>query len=388
MKKLIIVNNNMKVGGVQKSLLNLLWELGDGYDITLYLFRSLGAYTGQLPPWVKVMECRRLFRYLGLSQGECGGIHKLTRGLLALLCKVFGRDLTLKLMLLSQKTLPETYDCAISFLHNGGKYSFYGGVQEFVLHKIKAKRKVAFLHCDYRGCGGDYPQNNRKLAAFDFIAACSDGCREAFLDVLPDLSHKCVSVRNCHRFHEIRQLAEEAPVTYTPDKIHMVMVFRLSHEKGIDRAINAAEKALQAGCPVMLHVLGSGGQEARLRELVRERGMEETVHFYGEQTNPYRYVKNADLLLMTSYHEAAPMVIEEARCLGVPVLTTRTTSSEEMVTAVNAGWVCENSQEDIDRCLLEVLENPKKLKEKKAELAGALPDNSQALSQFRTVIGE
>lgn len=388
MKKLIIVNNNMKVGGVQKSLLNLLWELGDGYDITLYLFRSLGSYNDQLPPWVKVVECNGCFRYLGVSQGECRGIHKLIRGMLALLCKVFGRDAALKLMLLSQKTLPETYDCAISFLHNGSKHSFYGGVQEFVLQKIKAKRKVAFLHCDYRGCGGDYPQNNRKLACFDYIAACSDGCREAFLDVLPELSGKCMTVRNCHRFLQIRQLAEEQTVAYEPDKTHVVMVSRLSHEKGIDRAIAAVEKALQAGYPAVLHVLGGGGQEAQLRELVAEKGMEDAVCFYGEQTNPYRYVKNADLLLLTSYHEAAPMVIEEARHLGVPVMTTRTTSSQEMVTAVNAGWVCENTQDGIDQCLLEILRDPQILKEKKAELAAALPDNSQALTQIKQIIGE
>ena len=387
MKKIIIVNNNMKVGGVQKSLLNLLWELGDGYDVTLYLFCSLGSYTDQLPPWVQVKECKSLFRYLGISQGECRGIQKLTRGLLALLCKLLGRDLVLKLMLLSQKPLPETYDCAISFLHNGGAKSFYGGVQEFVLSKINSRKKAAFLHCDYSGCGGNYPENNRKLASFDTIAACSDGCRRAFLEVLPALEDKCVTVRNCHRFMQIRQLAQEEPVTYESGKIHVVMINRLSHEKGIDRAILALKKALDAGVPAMLHILGGGGMEAQLRELVNSNRLEDSVRFYGEQTNPYRYLKNADLLLMTSYHEAAPLVIEEARHLGVPVMTTATTSSQEMVTDAGAGWVCENSQTGIDRCLLEILRDPQSLKDKKTELTSCLPDNTQALGQFQHMIG-
>ena len=38
MKKLIIVNNNMKIGGVQKSLTNLLHSIHGRYDITLLLF--------------------------------------------------------------------------------------------------------------------------------------------------------------------------------------------------------------------------------------------------------------------------------------------------------------------------------------------------------------
>ena len=37
MKKIVIVNNNMKIGGVQKSLCNLLWSLHENYDITLVL---------------------------------------------------------------------------------------------------------------------------------------------------------------------------------------------------------------------------------------------------------------------------------------------------------------------------------------------------------------
>ena len=44
MKKILIVNNNMHIGGVQKSLLNLLRSIGDSYDITLLLFFKGGEY--------------------------------------------------------------------------------------------------------------------------------------------------------------------------------------------------------------------------------------------------------------------------------------------------------------------------------------------------------
>ena len=89
--------------------------------------------------------------------------------------------------------------------------------------------------------------------------------------------------------------------------------------------------------------------------LANELGISGRVVFHGEQGNPYRYMKNADLLLMTSYHEAAPMVIDEARALGLPVLTTETTSSHEMVTEVGCGWVCENSQSALETALERVL---------------------------------
>lgn len=382
MKKIIIVNNNMKIGGVQKSLLNLLWELGDGYDITLYLFQCTGAYLEQLPPWIRVEECKSLFRYLGISQRECTGGQKLLRGVLAALCRLFGRDAVIKLLLVSQKTLPQTYDCAISFLHNGGPKSFYGGVQEFVLHRVRAKRKAAFLHCDYRNCGGNYPANNAKLYSFDVISACSDGCRAAFFEVLPEMREKCVTVRNCHRFAQIRELAEQSPVIYDREFCNVVMVSRLSHEKGIQRAIVALKQVIDSGIPAMLHLVGSGGMEAQLKALAQDLGINGYVHFYGEQVNPYRYLKNADLLMMTSFHEAAPMVIEEAACLGVPVLTTRTTSSKDMVADAGIGWICENNQEAINALLLDIVSGRLDAIKKTELCSKDNMDNRLALDQF------
>lgn len=38
MERILIVNNNMHIGGVQKSLLNLLTDIHGRYDVTLLLF--------------------------------------------------------------------------------------------------------------------------------------------------------------------------------------------------------------------------------------------------------------------------------------------------------------------------------------------------------------
>lgn len=382
MKKILIVNNNMKVGGVQKSLYNLLWEIHDQYDVTLLLFKKTGIYADRLPENVKILETESLFRLLGISQSECRGVEKLKRGVLALLCKSTGRPVAMKMMLASQKLLPEEYDCAISFLHNGNVKNFYGGVQEFVLEKVKAHRKVAFLHCDFRNCGANMPANRKLLARFDRIAACSDGCREAFCTVMPELADRCVTVRNFHRYEEIRQLSQDDPVEYERNCVHILMVSRLAHEKGIDRGIEAVANGVRNGYAVQLHIVGGGTWETILRQKVQELDAQDWVRFYGEQKNPYRYMFNADLLLMASYHEAAPMVIEEAGCLGIPVFTTRTTSSTDMVEQANLGWVCDNDQQALNEALLRILANQDLLREKKNVLRGRCVDNTAAEAQF------
>lgn len=382
--KLIIVNNNMKIGGVQKSLYNLLWSVHEMYDLTLLLFAPVGAYLQDLPPSVRVIELKGLFRLLGISQDECRGIDKIIRGTFVILTRIFGRHAVLKLLLATQKRVAGDFDCAIAFLQNGNPKNFYGGVQEFVLHCVDAKKKVAFLHCDYSRCGADHPKNNVLLSDFDTIAVCSEGCKAVFEEVMPALGHRTQVVRNCHRIQQILTLASNDPVAYSDKMINILVVARLAHEKGVERAILAVINAVDQGLPVALHIVGGGPMLQRLQDLVKENMAESYVFFYGEQENPYRFMKNADLFLLTSYHEAAPMVIEEARMLALPVLTVKTTSSQEMVLDQACGWVCENEQCALNASLLEILTNCN-LADMRRDLSGKCHDNAVALSQFATL---
>ena len=70
-KRILIVNNNMKVGGIQKSLLNLLYEISPHYDITLYLLNNVGEYLEKVPQNVRVVGCSSLYKYFGMSQAHC-----------------------------------------------------------------------------------------------------------------------------------------------------------------------------------------------------------------------------------------------------------------------------------------------------------------------------
>ncbi|MBE6682882.1 MAG: glycosyltransferase [Ruminococcaceae bacterium] len=386
MKKLLIVNNNLKVGGVQKSLYNLLWSLEGDYDITLCLFKNIGDYSEKLPKSVKVTETKGLFRYLGVSQSEVKGLDGIKRAILAAVSRMLGRKFTLKLLLLGEKMHDDNYDCAISFLHNGKDKSFYGFVQDYVIHRVKADRKIAFLHCDYRNCGANNSYNNELLKRFDKIAACSDGCREAFLSVLPEMESRCVTVKNFHRYEEIRRLANEQTVEYKNDCVNLLTVARLSHEKGIDRAIKAFAKAIENGIAAKLHIVGDGAKRNELEELVKTLGLTDSVVFYGEQSNPYRFMKNADLLLLTSYHEAAPMVIDEARSLGLPILSTSTTSSQDMILDSECGWVCDNSQDKLNTMLVELTKNIDTVKMLKKSLADKKVNNDEARLQFDNAI--
>ncbi len=389
MKNLIFVNNNMKIGGVQKSLYNLLWNIYEDYDITLYLFSATGEYINKLPPTVKVEESKSLFNLLAISQQQAkekGLLTRFLRAFLLAVCRVFSHEVSMKLISLSQRKLKGEYDCAISFLHNSNKKSFYGGTNEFVLNKINAKKKVSFVHCDFTLTNGATTENARLYKKFDKIAACSNGCKKAFCSCFPESADKCITVNNFHRFDEIFSLCQKDTVQYDKEKMNIVSVSRLSHEKGIDRAIEAVAHLVKNGCDIHYHIIGSGACEQKLKISAEEQGVKNNITFHAQTDNPYRFMVNADLLLISSYHEAAPMVIDEARALALPVLTTKTSSSYDMVVKEKCGFECEQSVSSIKEAIEKLYFQKETLQNTKKYIKSIKCDNSKAKQQFKKLI--
>ncbi|MDD4413156.1 MAG: glycosyltransferase [Oscillospiraceae bacterium] len=387
MKKLLFVNNNMKIGGVQKSLCNLLIEISGLYDITLLLFDKSGDYLNDIPSNVKVISTKSAFHCLGISQSEAIGGWKLLRGFFVIFSRVFGLPAALKLISLTQRKIIG-YDVAISFLHASRSSGFYGGCNEFVLNKVISKEKITFLHCDYTQTGAANDYNNSNYRRFDKIAACSEGCRQKFLEVIPEMTDRCFVVRNCNDFREIAVLSEQEPVCYDKSYLNILTVARLGGEKGIERVIPAIYQCVQKGYNVRYHIVGDGIMRSKLENMVKDLKIEENIFFYGNQANPYRFMKNADLLVLPSYHEAAPMVFDEAICMNLPILATKTTSTDEMILKVNAGWVCENSEDGILKALMGIASDPEALSKAAKQMREATYqfNNNSSVNQFQIML--
>lgn len=380
--------NNLETGGVQVSLLNLIKEIHNIYDVTVLSFVCRDEYRALLPENVKLIGVTSPFMYLGISQNELQGhtLHFFIRSFWAVLIRIFGRSKTIRLMSLFQKKIG-TYDCAISYLHESPQRSVYGGCNEFLLKKVVAKKKIAWLHCDFEHCGSNNVQSRKIYERFDKIVACSEGCRQAFVKCLPNLAEKTVSIRNCNDFDKIRELAADG-VTYDKNYFNIVTVARLSQEKGIERAIDVIKNCIDKGYKVKYHIIGSGDQEASLKDMVSALGLEEIIVFYGSQKNPYQFMKNADLFLLPSYHEAAPMVFDEAACLGIPVLAMETTSTYEMLEVCSHGIVCKNDVTSMENSLVAIVSHPETVKKIKKNLKNKNFTNNVSIQQITEIIEE
>ncbi|RKQ15436.1 glycosyltransferase [Ureibacillus endophyticus] len=383
-KKIIIVSNNLASGGIQKALVNLLNEIKDKYEIALFLFSDSGNYSEEIPKKVNVIHANSFLKLLAISQKESkkeGLFYYLLRAILVLWTKLINNEIPMKILFLTQRKLKK-FDVAISFVQSPNEKSFYGGCNEFVLNKIESTSKIAFIHCDFLNYGGNTHKNRNLYLKFNSIAAVSESCKNNFIEAIPELTQKTYCIRNCHDYECIKENANQFPVEYNTRYFNIVTVARLSEEKGLIRALEIINRLIKRGYKITWQIIGDGRQRKEIEQKIQDYLLGEFVILHGDQKNPYRFMKNADIFFLPSYHEAAPMVLDEARALALPVLTTNTLSAIEMVESNNCGWVCENSITGIEESLIDLLNNQNALLKIKNNLMTQHFTNEVALKQF------
>lgn len=97
---------------------------------------------------------------------------------------------------------------------------------------------------------------------------------------------------------------------------------RLVRLKGMDLVLQAVAEVRSRGRDVSLIIVGSGPEEARLRELAQELGVVEQVRFLGFVSDPQRYMAESEVVVVSSYFEGFCNVIVEAMAVGTPVIST------------------------------------------------------------------
>ena len=383
--KLLFVCNNMHIGGIQKSLLNLLKEIAEKHDVTLFLFSPEGELMNEIPPEIKILSGNFATRIMGLSQAEAkskGLATYLWRSFWVVVTRLFTSRASYGSLARMQK-LPDEYDAAISFMQNSANRWFYGGCNEFVHVGTRAKRKISFVHCDFKNYFGNHAYNRGYYKHFDRIACVSDSVRDRFLSVCPEYEDRTLAVHNSYDFAAM----EEARYAYTPEytegTLNIFSASRVSAEKGILRMIPIFARMKEKGLSFLWRIAGDGDQLLEAVRLSKEYGVSDRIRFLGSLPNPYPYFGKSDMLLVPSYDEAAPMVYGEAAYFHLPIFTTEVTSAHELVEEPGIGIVCKNKDEEIEILMEKVLRDPAMLRDKRKEAAA---DNRRALEEFEVLI--
>jgi glycosyltransferase involved in cell wall biosynthesis len=109
-------------------------------------------------------------------------------------------------------------------------------------------------------------------------------------------------------------IAEQPPV--------IVAVGRLSEQKDFTNLIEAFALVRATGQSCRLMILGEGEQRLALETIVRQRGLQDDVALPGFVDNPFQYLSNARLFVLSSRWEGLPTVLIEAMAFSTPVIST------------------------------------------------------------------
>lgn len=133
---------------------------------------------------------------------------------------------------------------------------------------------------------------------------------------------KVVTINNPFDADRISSLAAKAVDAYPPDKslINVVAAGRLSFEKGYDILIKALK--LTKNSNIHLTILGDGSIRGELLELISNLSLNDRVRLLGFQSNPYPYLANADVFVLSSRFDGFPNVVLEALACGTPIIST------------------------------------------------------------------
>lgn len=137
-----------------------------------------------------------------------------------------------------------------------------------------------------------------------------------------------------------------APIAHrwfaTPREVPvLVAAGRLEAQKRFDRLLEAVA-LVQARTPVRLALLGEGPLRPLLEAQAARLGIAGQVWFAGFQQNPWSYMAQGDLFVLSSDYEGFPLVVVEAMAAGVPVVSTACPSGpREMLQGGALGFLVE-----------------------------------------------
>ena len=331
--RIIILMHYMELGGAEMSLLGLLHTLDyERASVDLFIYAHRGELMQHIPGQVRLLPeipayacieapithalrrgqwgvaMRRLqaknawHKYVGKRGGPGAG--KTDESIFGYLGKYL------------DKTLPainpyDEYDLAISFMtpHN------------FALSKVKAKKRIAWIHTDYSTVCVNADLEMPVWGGFDSIISISPHVTKTFLRIFPDLRGKIMEMENILPAEYIRHKASAQTACLDRGELTVLSIGRFCHAKNFDNVPAIARRLVEKhNIDVRWYLIGYGGDEALIRRHIAEDGMADHVIVLGKQENPYTYITQCDIYAQPSRYEGKSITVREAQILGKPVI--------------------------------------------------------------------
>lgn len=354
-KKILFLIHTLQIGGAEKVLVNLVNNLDQNkYDVTVMTVINAGAFRKKLDKnihYKTIFDIKFLSKENDKASGNLFSKTSKVKNILATIYKFFWRHINCEKIY--NKYVKDDYDVEIAFLE--------GVASKIISNSTNKKaKKIVWLHVDLinETKTEKFFKNNEDEAnnykRFDKIVGVSKFVIEQAIKKYNLNPEKTIVKYNPIDKKEIEAKANEK-IDIKKEKCTMVTIGRLSRQKGYDRLLKVVKKLNEDGLDFDLWIIGVGAEEENLKKYIKENNLI-NVKLLGYKSNPYKYIKSADMFVCSSRAEGFSTVVSEAVILEKPIVTTECSGMREIL-GENAeyGIICENNEDALYDGLKEIL---------------------------------
>lgn len=388
MKQILFVLTSFRHGGTNKSLENLLSLIDtDNYQVDVFAMEHYGPYKDMLPNCTILPEDKWLSALIA-HWGDTKGLAKVRSLAVKLWRNIAGY--------VNLKPADYLYKKSVNRLGKAKKYdaiiAYSEGVPTAYVSHLNHKNKIAWIHCDYSSYMtiNNNPDETEIYSKYNSIVCVSEYTKREFVKIMPKMEGITFSLHNLVNAAVIKKSAKEqiTDTKFTAKSFSILSVGRVDIVKRFDKIPEIASKLRERGIDFVWYLIGPKGfgeAQIQFEENMKKFNVGEVFRWLGAKDNPYPYMANSDLLVMTSKSEACPYVLNEAKIIGLPIITTNYGSSIEFIDNGLDGIITpiEYMADEIE----EIITNKEFYNAVKQHLQAFEYKNNTILNKFYSLIG-
>ena len=199
------------------------------------------------------------------------------------------------------------------------------GTTSKVVSALNAPNKVAWVRCDYKRRLEDTGLSRDGFyGSYNAIVCVSEQTCDNFKLIFPEYESKTFCIPNPQ---DAGMIVSRANVTeneprFTKEGRTLVSIGRFDAIKRFDHIAPIARQLCDNGLQFRWYLIGDGSEKERIVEAINNYKVGDCVILLGVKTNPYYYLQGADALVCLSRSEACPRVVNEAKVLHTPTVST------------------------------------------------------------------
>ena len=359
-KKVLFVINTLGHAGAEMALLELFRRLSpQEYEISLFVLMGQGELVDRLPEHVTLVNDRYCNESVLSVEGQKhlrstvirsafmrgNGIRLLPYMIrnawnMIIKHKLQADKLLWRLISDSAQRLDEEYDMAVAYLEGGSAY--------YVIDHVKARKKVGFIHIDYRQAGYTRALDRDCYLHMDRVFTVSEEARDSFVKAYPECESRTYlfhNLLNREMIEELSNMDEGFQDDY--EGLRLLTVGRLNYQKAYDVAIEAMQVLKSRNIDARWYVIGEGSSHKELQRQINEAGLQEAFILLGAKSNPYPYYSQCDIYIHATRFEGKSIAIQEAQILGCGIIASDCSGNRHQIIPREDGLLCELNPEAI-----------------------------------------